>query len=65
VHSFLEIANSTVDISGKVVAVKTTPRVGSMPHNGYRPFDNAACKRAFPDFRYTPIGEGLRKAAMR
>jgi hypothetical protein len=33
-----------------------------MPHNGYRPFDIAACRRAFPDFRYTPLEEGLRKS---
>jgi len=63
VHSFMEIANATAEIAGKIVAVKATPRVGPMPHNGYRPFDNAACKQAFPDFRYTPMGEGLRKAA--
>jgi nucleoside-diphosphate-sugar epimerase len=63
VHSFMEIANATAEIAGKTVGVKTTPRVGPMPHNGYRPFDNAACKQAFPDFRYTPMAEGLRKAA--
>jgi UDP-glucose 4-epimerase len=65
VHSFREIANATAAIAGKGVAITATPRVGPMPHNGYRPFDNAACKQAFPDFRYTPIGEGLRKAAAR
>ena len=63
VHSFMEIAKATVDIAGKAVAVKPTPRVGPMPHNGYRPFDNAACKQAFPDFRCTTMLEGLRKAA--
>jgi UDP-glucose 4-epimerase len=65
VHSFLEIANTTAEVAGKTVAIKATPRVGPMPHNGYRPFDNTACKAAFADFRYTPIGEGLRKAATR
>ena len=65
VHSFLEIANATVSVAGKAVAVRATPRVGPMPHNGYRPFDNAACRQAFPDFRYTPLGEGLRKSATR
>lgn len=65
VHSFREIATATAAIAGKGVAITATPRVGPMPHNGYRPFDNAACKQAFPDFRYTPIGEGLRKAATR
>jgi UDP-glucose 4-epimerase len=65
VHSFLEIANTTAEMAGKTVAIKATPRVGPMPHNGYRPFDNTVCKAAFADFRYTPIGEGLRKAATR
>jgi UDP-glucose 4-epimerase len=65
VHSFREIADATAAIAGKGVAITATPRVGPMPHNGYRPFDNAACKQAFPDFRYTPMSEGLRKAATR
>jgi nucleoside-diphosphate-sugar epimerase len=56
VHSFMELARK---ISTKI---KTTPRSGPMPHNGYRPFDIAACRKAFPDFRYTPIDEGLRRA---
>jgi hypothetical protein len=30
-----------------------------MPHGGYRPFDIAACRRAFPDFRYTSLADGL------
>ena len=30
-----------------------------MPHDGYRPFDIAACRAAFPDFHYTPLAEGL------
>jgi UDP-glucose 4-epimerase len=30
-----------------------------MPHGGYRPFDIAACRRAFPDFRYTSLPDGL------
>ena len=29
---------------------KATPRIGSMPHNGFRPFDNAACRRALSGF---------------
>jgi UDP-glucose 4-epimerase len=34
-----------------------------MPHNGYRPFDVSATRAAFPDFRYTPLREGLPAAA--
>ena len=60
VHSFREIAER---ISGGKVPVKSTPRSGPMPHNGYRPFDIAACRKAFPDFRYTPMEVGLRRSA--
>jgi UDP-glucose 4-epimerase len=63
VHSFMEIAQASAEIAGTAVAIKSSPRAGPMPHNGYRPFDNTACRQAFPDFRYTPIAEGLRKAA--
>lgn len=65
VHSFMEIARACAEIAGTAAAIKSSPRVGPMPHNGYRPFDNTACQQAFPDFRYTPIAEGLREAAKR
>jgi hypothetical protein len=32
-----------------------------MPHRGYRPFDISACRKAFPEFRYTSLAEGLAK----
>jgi UDP-glucose 4-epimerase len=54
VHSFRDIA---LKFSPKV---KASPRNGPMPHNGYRPFDQAGTKQAFPDFRYTPLEEGLK-----
>lgn len=62
VASFREIAEMVVHLSGKPVAIRSTPRLGPMPHNGYRPFDVAACKAAFPDFVYTPLASGLAKA---
>jgi UDP-glucose 4-epimerase len=62
VHSFRDIAEKAVRLSGRSVAVKSSPRSGPLPHNGYRPFDIAACKRAFPDFRYTSLDEGLARA---
>jgi len=43
------------------VAIKAGPRSGPMPHNGYRPFDIAACRAAFPDFNFTPLAEGIAK----
>jgi nucleoside-diphosphate-sugar epimerase len=63
VHSFRAIAEQVVEISGRRVAIQGSPRSGPMPHNGYRPFDIAGCRRAFPDFRYTALREGLRKSA--
>ena len=62
VHSFRDIAENVVRLSGKTVAVKGSPRSGPMPHNGYRPFEIAACRNAFPDFRYTPLQAGLARA---
>ncbi|MBI2961294.1 MAG: NAD-dependent epimerase/dehydratase family protein [Betaproteobacteria bacterium] len=59
VHSFRTIAEKVVALSGKPVAIKSSPRSGPMPHGGYRPFDIACCRAAFPDFRYTPLDAGL------
>lgn len=61
VRSFREIAEKMVALAGKAVAVKGSPRSGSMPHGGYRPFDISACRAAFPQFRYTPLDQGLAK----
>ncbi len=62
VASFRALAEQVVALSGATVAIRGTPRQGPMPHNGYRPFDIAACRAAFPDFRYTPLAEGLARA---
>jgi nucleoside-diphosphate-sugar epimerase len=62
VHSFREIAEKVVQLSGKTVAIKGSPRSGPMPHNGYRPFNIAECRKAFPGFRYTSLKEGLVRA---
>jgi nucleoside-diphosphate-sugar epimerase len=62
VHSFGDIARKVVALAPNKIAIKSSPRSGPMPHNGYRPFDIAACRAAFPDFRYTSIDDGLAKA---
>lgn len=62
VASFREIAETIVKLSGKSTAIKRMPRSGPMPHNGYRPFNIAACHAAFPDFAYVAIDTGLAKA---
>jgi nucleoside-diphosphate-sugar epimerase len=63
VHSFRAIAEQVVALSGRKVAIRGSPRSGPIPHNGYRPFDVAACRQAFPDFRYTNLHNGLARAA--
>jgi len=62
VHSFRQVADIVVALADHQVEIKSTPRPGPMPHNGYRPFDISACKSAFPDFSYTPLKTGLAKA---
>jgi UDP-glucose 4-epimerase len=62
VHSFRDIAEMVVAGASRSVAIKGSPRSGPMPHNGYRPFDPAGTRTAFPDFTYTPLAEGLAKA---
>jgi UDP-glucose 4-epimerase len=63
VHSFRAIAEMAAALAPKPVPIRGTPRSGLMPHNGYRPFDIGLCRAAFPDFRYTPLSEGLRRAS--
>jgi len=57
--SFREIASMVVGLFDRPVSIKGSPRRGPMPHNGYRPFNPAAIHAAFPDFRPTPLPEGL------
>lgn len=56
VASFRQIAERMAQ--GKV-AVAGSPRVGPMPHGGYRPFDPAGVARAFPDFRFRAWEDGV------
>jgi UDP-glucose 4-epimerase len=59
VWSFAEIAARVAAAFGDRPALRSLPRAGPMPHGGYRPFDVAAVHRAFPDFAFTPLPEGL------
>lgn len=59
VWSFREVAEKVAARFDPPPAIKGGPRRGPMPHGGYRPFDIALCKRAFPEFAYTPLDEGL------
>lgn len=57
VTTFREIADIVAAHYG--ARIESLPRSGPMPHNGYRAFDAAATRAAFPDFRYRPIEDGL------
>lgn len=59
VVSFREIAELVVAQFSAPVAIKGSPRRGPMPHNGYRAFDPAATKAAFPDFAYLQPAAGF------
>jgi UDP-glucose 4-epimerase len=58
--SFREIAEMVVKLSGKSVEIRGTPRQNPITH---RHFDITECLKAFPQFRYTPLREGLERAA--
>ncbi len=61
VVSFHECAELVSGHFAEAIAIKTTPRSGPMPHNGYRPFDASATREAFGDFAYTQPTEGFAK----
>jgi UDP-glucose 4-epimerase len=62
VISFGDIAKLVIASQPRKVAIKNRPRSGPMPHNGYRPFDIAACHKAFPEFEYTSAADGIAAA---
>ena len=57
--SFREIAEKVVSLSGKRPEVRGTPRQNPITH---RHFDITDCLKAFPQFRYTPLQDGLTRA---
>ncbi|MDC0634173.1 NAD-dependent epimerase/dehydratase family protein [Planktomarina sp.] len=59
VTSFHDIAQMAVKMSGNKVKIVGSPRSGPMPHNGCRPFDPKNTFKAFPDFTYTELAEGM------
>lgn len=59
VASFRELAEFSSISFPSQVAVRGTPRIGPMPHDGYRAFDNSAVLAGFPGFSFKPWREGL------
>jgi nucleoside-diphosphate-sugar epimerase len=60
VTSFKQMAEQIVAQFNPSVAIKESPRIGTMPHNGYRPFDPTATLSSFPHFQYTYISDGMK-----
>ncbi len=59
VVSFRQCAEMVAGHFPTPVAIRGTPRQGPMPHGGYRPFDAAATRAAFPDFTYVLPADGF------
>jgi UDP-glucose 4-epimerase len=59
VTSFRDIAELSAARFEPRVTVVSTPRVGAMPHNGYRAFDPSLLARCFPDCKLTTLASGL------
>lgn len=57
--SFRELAEFVASEFSPHVLINGTPRIGSMPHGGYRAFDNSAVLSAFPRFNFKPWRVGL------
>jgi nucleoside-diphosphate-sugar epimerase len=58
--SFREIAEAIAALAQKPVPIRGTPRQNPISH---RHFDITECLKAFPQFRYTPLRDGLARAA--
>jgi UDP-glucose 4-epimerase len=61
VTSFRDIAELVAGLSDRANPIVDTPRTQPMPHDGYRAFDIACCRAAFPDFSFAPLSDGLRR----
>jgi UDP-glucose 4-epimerase len=59
VASFKDVANLVRSQFDESLEIEFSPRIGPMPHNGYRPFAIDACKQIFPDFSYTSLADGI------
>lgn len=62
VVSFLELAEKTVEISGEKIEIERRPRMGPMPHDGYRAFDASEVARLYPQFKFVELELGLEKS---
>ena len=59
VMSSRQIAERIAAMARPAIAVRGSSRSGPMPHNGYRPFDIAACKKGVSGLSLCQAGGGL------
>ena len=57
--SFLDLAKLVAARAGKPIEIVPTSRTGGIT---YRAFDVTACRKAFPEFVFTPLEKGLSEA---
>ena len=62
VNSFLDIAEKAVSIHGSNAKIKSNLRIGTMPHNGYRAFNNSGTSVSFPGFKYQTLFSVMEKS---
>jgi nucleoside-diphosphate-sugar epimerase len=58
--SFRQVAEWVIDVAGRSVEIRGTPRQNPIIH---RHFDITDCLKAFPEFHYVPLQEGLARVA--
>ena len=61
--SFRAIAEKIISLTKPSIEIIEIPRVGEMPHNGFRPFNTKLIAHYFKNFERTYISEGLAKLA--
>jgi nucleoside-diphosphate-sugar epimerase len=59
-NSFADVARTVLEIVNCDSKIVENPRVGRMPHNGFRPIDISNLKTFLPSYAPIPISEGLR-----
>jgi nucleoside-diphosphate-sugar epimerase len=58
-NSFAEVARAVLEITKSESKILENPRIGAMPHNGFRPFDISNLKTFMPVYMPIQIIEGL------
>jgi UDP-glucose 4-epimerase len=59
--SFREVAEMIIQMAKKPVEIRSLPRQNPISH---RHFDITECQKAFPQFRYTRLRDGLARVAL-